>query len=134
METKGEVMAIQLRETNEGRALEVQVSGKIAHEDYVHFAPAFEQQVLEHGKLRVLFDMIDFHGWKARALWDDLKFDLRHYTDIDRLALVGDKRWEKGMGIVCRPFTTAKVRYFDRNQIDEARRWLESNEGSPTRH
>jgi hypothetical protein len=40
---------------------------------------------------------------------------------------VGDRRWERAMSVVCKPFTTAKIRYFDRKDIDEARAWLESD-------
>jgi len=89
--------------------------------------PEFERLVSEHQKLRVLFDMVDFHGWGQRALWDDLKFDIKHHGDIEKLAMVGDKKWEKGMSVFCRPFTSAAIRYFDQSQIDAARAWLQSN-------
>ena len=120
-------MATQLNEKNDGKLLEVRVSGKLTHDDYRHFVPAFERLVKQHGKVRVLFEMVDFHGWGATALWDDIKFDLEHFSDIERLAMVGDKTWEKGMSAFCRPFTTARIRYFDRSAIEEARLWLESN-------
>jgi len=120
-------MAIQLNEKNAGKVLDVQVSGKLGHEDYAHFVPEFDRLVKEHGKIRVLFEMVDFHGWTAGALWDDIKFDLRHFSDIERLAMVGDKKWEKGMSVFCRPFTSATIRYFDRSAMDEARAWLESD-------
>jgi hypothetical protein len=118
-------MAIQLIEKLGGKVLEVQVSGKLSHEDYVQFAPKFEEQIKEHGKLRVLFDMVDFHGWKAAALWDDVKLDVKHSSDIERLAIVGDKEWEKGMSVFCRPFTSAEIRYFDHAQLEDARAWIE---------
>jgi hypothetical protein len=120
-------MAIQLNETNGGKTLEVRVSGKLLHEDYQQFVPEFERLVKQHGKIRVLFEMADFHGWEASAVWDDLKFDLKHFSDIERLAMVGDKKWEKGMSVFCKPFTTAKVRYFDQAAISEARTWLTQN-------
>jgi hypothetical protein len=120
-------MAIQLAEKNGGKVLEVQVSGKLAHEDYKRFVPEFERLLRENGKLRVLFEMADFHGWDASALWDDIKFDLKHFADIERLAMVGDQKWEKGMSVFCKPFTTAKIRYFDQAQAAEARTWLESD-------
>jgi hypothetical protein len=119
-------MAIQLTERNNGNILEVQVRGKLVHEDYQHFVPEFERLVKEHGKIRVLFEMTGFHGWNASALWDDIKFDLKHFSDIERLAMVGDRKWEKGMSVFCKPFTTAKIRYFDIAQTTEARAWLES--------
>lgn len=118
-------MATRLNETNGGKVLEVQVSGKLTHDDYQRFVPAFDRLVKQHGKIRVLFEMADFHGWDAAALWDDIKFDLKHFADIERLAMVGDKKWEKGMSIFCKPFTTAKIRYFDHATIQDARAWLE---------
>jgi hypothetical protein len=32
-----------------------------------------------------------------------------------------------GMAVFCRPFTTAKIRYFDRSQADEAETWIEAD-------
>ena len=117
-------MAIKLMETNAGKVLEVQVSGKLAHEDYEHFVPEFERLVKQHGKIRVLFEMSQFHGWEAEALWDDINFDLKHFKDIERLAMVGEQKWQKWMAGFCKPFTTATIRYFDHNQSAAARDWL----------
>jgi hypothetical protein len=115
---------VVLNEKDGGKVLEVQVSGKLTHADYQRFVPAFENLAKKHGTIRVLFEMTDFHGWNAGALWDDLKFEVKHFADIERLALVGDKKWEKGMAAFCRPFTTAKIRFFDRAAAQEARDWL----------
>jgi 2-polyprenyl-6-methoxyphenol hydroxylase-like FAD-dependent oxidoreductase len=83
-------MATRLTEKNGGRVLEVAVSGTLTHEDYRHFIPAFERLVMRHGKIRVLFEMTDFHGWEAAALWDDIKFDVKQAWSIGRVVLVGD--------------------------------------------
>jgi hypothetical protein len=120
-------MAIQLTEKHDGKILEVQVSDKLTHENYQHFTPEFARLAQQHGKIRLLFEMADFHGWEGGALWDDLKFDLKHFADIERLAMVGERKWEKGMSVFCKPFTTAKIRYFDRAALAEARAWLEQN-------
>ena len=120
-------MAIQLFERSGGKILEIRVSGKLAHEDYQRLVPEFERLLGQNVKVRVLFEMADFHGWDGRSLWDDIKFDVKHFSDIERLAMVGDQQWEKNMSAFCRPFTTAKIRYFDRAALDEARDWLEKN-------
>jgi hypothetical protein len=117
-------MAVQLTESNGGKTLEVAVSGTLSHSDYSRFVPTFERLVQQHGTIRVLFEMTDFHGWDGAALWDDIKLDLKHFADVERLAMVGDKSWEKAMSVFCRPFTTATIRYFDRAAIGNARGWL----------
>lgn len=108
-----------------GNMLEVNVTGKLTKDFYEEFIPAVERQIAEHGKLRILFTMHDFHGWTAGALWEDIKFDVKHWRHIERLAMVGEKRWQKGMATFCKPFTTAKIKYFDHSQADEAKTWLE---------
>ncbi len=115
---------VRLHEANDGKTLEVRVSGSSFLEDYQQFVPEFERLLKQRGKLNLLLEMAEFHGWEAVAVWDDLKFDLKHFSDIGRLAMVGDKKWEKAMSIVCRLFTTARIRYFDRATIGEARFWL----------
>jgi len=117
-------MSVELREEAGGKVLAVTLSGKLQREDYEKFVPEVERLVRQHGKLRVLVRMHEFHGWSMGALWEDLKFDWKHFGDIERLALVGDSKWEAGMAAFCKPFTKATVRYFDEKQADEAARWV----------
>jgi hypothetical protein len=117
-------MAIQLNEENGGKLLAVCVSGKLAKADYEHFVPEFERLIRQQGKLSVLFDMTDFHGWDAGALWEDTKFAVKHFADIEKLAMVGEKRWQQGMAMFCKPFTKATIRYFDHADANAARTWL----------
>ena len=117
-------MPIQLNEGNGGKILVVHVSGKLAKADYEHFIPEVERLVSQHGKLRILFVMNDFHGWDLGALWEDIKFDIKHFADIERLAMVGEKKWQHGMAKFCSPFTKAIIRYFDHTDAAEARKWL----------
>ena len=117
-------MSIQLNEENGGKILVVHVSGKLVKEDYENFVPEFERLAREHGKLRVLFDMSGLHGWEAGAMWEDIKFAAKHFADIERLAMIGEKRWQHDMATFCKPFTKAAIRYFDHADAAEARKWL----------
>ena len=117
-------MAIQLNEENGGKILAVHVSGKLAKADYGHFVPEFERLVRQHGKLSVLFDMTGFHGWEAGALWEDIKFDVKHFADIERLAMVGEKKWQQAWR---RSASRSRKRRSDTSttrDAAEARKWL----------
>ncbi len=117
-------MPIQMNEENGGKVLVLHLSGRLVKADYEHFVPEFERLVRQNGKLRVLFDMADLHGWDAGAAWEDIKFDIKHFADIERLAMVGDKKWQHGMATFFKPFTKATTRYFDETAASEARKWL----------
>jgi len=108
-----------------GRVIGFQLSGKLHDEDYKTFVPEVDAVAAAHGKPRLLAWFHDFHGWDMHALWDDTKFATTHCNKIDRIALVGESKWEEWMAKVCKPFTHAKLQYFDASKIDDAWKWLE---------
>lgn len=100
------------------------LSGKLHDEDYKKFVPLVDAELTAASKVNVLAQFHDFHGWDLHALWDDIKFSTTHCAKIKRVAIVGDKTWEKWMAAVCKPFTLATVRYFDAAAIDAAKSWI----------
>lgn len=108
-----------------GKTLGFKMSGKLHDEDYKQFVPTVETAIKANGKVRLLAQFEDFHGWDLHAMWDDTKFATKHCAEVEKIALVGDKKWEEWMAKVCRPFTLAKLRYFDLKDVDAAWKWLE---------
>lgn len=124
-------MSVELREEASGRVLVVKLSGKLIKADYEHFVPEVERLIRQHGRARLLVEMHDFQGWTVGALWEDIKFDWKHFSDIERLALVGERKWEAGMAAFCKPFTRATIRYFDQARAEEAMNWLKEGIAQP---
>jgi len=91
-------------------------SGKTIIPDLAH-----SWEIAKDGKINVFVQLHDFHGWDAHALWDDIKFSTTHCTKMQKVAIVGDKTWEKWMAKVCKPFTMAKVKYFDASEANAAK-------------
>lgn len=120
-----EFKSIDVEERANSKVVKVSISGKLAAEDYEIFVPELERLIAQHGKIAILLELLDFHGWTAGALWEDIKFDVLHFNDIERLAIVGDSKWEKGMAAFCKPFTTADIRYFDASEKDKAEAWID---------
>ena len=133
-QTCGEVRFLNMNSTAHvdevihDKFLEIDLHGRLSREDYEGLVPEIERQILQHRKIHLLVTMHDFHGWDAGALWEDIKWDAKHFNDIERLAIVGEKSWHKWMAGFCRPFTTASIRYFALEQLDQAHAWL--NESS----
>lgn len=117
-------MIEQLPRSSDKR-LGFKMSGKLHDQDYAQFVPLVDAAVAKYGKVRLLAQFHDFHGWDPHALWDDIKFSSTHCLEIERIAMVGEKTWERWMTSVCKPFTMAKIRYFDIAEIDQAWAWLE---------
>lgn len=117
-------MGVQLDHDAAQGVLTVKAGGKLESEDYTLLEPMVEEIIRQDRKLKILLILHDFHGWSAGALWEDVKFDFKHFRDIAKLAIVGETKWEKGMATFCKPFTTAEIRYFPDYQLSEARKWI----------
>ena len=115
---------IERLQNGSGKVIGFLVSDKLHDEDYKVFVPEVEEVIAREGTARLFLQMRDFHGWDLHAAWDDMKFGVKHYGDLERMALVGEKSWEKWMAKFTKPFTKAEVRYFDSSEVDAAWEWL----------
>lgn len=117
-------MALEIVE-RVGRAMHVRATGKLSKTDcdeFVHEAEAAMKAAAE-GQVRILFEVDQLSGWEPAAIWEEVKFGFRHYGDVERLAILGEKQW-RFLAMACRPFTRAEVRYFDRDRLARARGWI----------
>ena len=115
---------IQQEKTPAGTIVTLKIKEKLDKYDYEQFVPLIEGQIKDDSKIRLMVELHDFKGWTAGALWEDTKFAAKHFNDIDRMAIVGDSRWQKGVTIFIKPFTAAKVRYFSIHKREEAQNWI----------
>lgn len=107
------------------KGLELTIDGKLDEDDYRRFVPMAEQRIRERGELNLVLHVEDFRGWSPAALWEDLKFDVKHYNDVSRLAVVSeDESSAKWMARLSRPFTGAEVEHFPASEIERAREWI----------
>jgi len=93
-------------------ALGFEVSGDVTKADYEL-----------HGTIRLLLDLTDFHWEKASAWGSDLRFGHRFHDKIDRLAVVGNKNWEKHLASLASPFYAKDSAFFETRA--DAWTWLE---------
>ena len=59
---------IEVMDESSGRVFALRISGKLLHQDYQQFVPMLETLIEQHGKVRCLIEMIDFHGFELPAL------------------------------------------------------------------
>lgn len=128
-------MSVETRVEAQGDILHLRFTGKLTQPDYEQFVPAVDARIAARERVHLLIELHDFHGWTAGSLWSDVKFGIRHFNSIDRIAIVGEKPWQRGLTLFCKPFTMARIRYFTAAQIDAARAWLgEGHDRPPSGH
>ncbi|MEZ4769497.1 MAG: STAS/SEC14 domain-containing protein [Caldilineales bacterium] len=72
------------------------VVGKVTPDDYQQLNPAIQALVDQYADgVFLLLDLQEFAGEEVKAWLPDLKFGHRFHDKIKKMAIVGDKRWEK---------------------------------------
>jgi hypothetical protein len=77
------------------------------------------------GKVRLLIIAEEFKGWESKADWGDVSFQMKYDGQIEKIAVVCEKRWEDlvaaflGQGV--RP---VDIRHFQPAELATARTWI----------
>lgn len=100
------------------------VSGKIKKDDYDELVPTVKAAVDSAGSVNLLLDMTEFK-WEAISAWGaDVRFGHDYRKKIGKMAIVGDKRWEKWLAKAAAPFYANEAKYFTSADIDAAWTWV----------
>ena len=76
-------------------------------------------------RIKVLAVMEDFEGFERGADWGDITFLVKHDHQIEKIAIVADKKWESdALTFAGAGFRQGQVRFFPQNQLAQARAWL----------
>ena len=102
-------------------AMEIEVRGTLDRDDYEQVIPQLEEAA-EDGALRVILRLEEFQGWTPGALLEDLRFDIRHRNDFEKIAVVGEKKLEEWGTKVTKPFFSGEVEFFE--SLGAARAWM----------
>ncbi len=108
-------LSIGIERTGTHCYLSMKASGMLTHQDYETITPMIESALngVTGPRVRVLFDATELRGWELRAAWDDFKIGLRHGSDFEKIAIYGNRNWQKMAAKVGRWFISGEVKYFE---------------------
>ena len=103
-----------------------EAKGEVTGSDYESvLIPAVEEMLAHRQSIRFLYYLgKEFRGFDAKALWDDAKVGLQHFSSWERIAVVTDEGWirtaVKAFGFVM----PGRVRVFGNGELTDACQWL----------
>lgn len=104
----------------------VRISGTLAHAEFTAIQVMAARLMEDVGMIRFLGIMDDFEGWARDGEWGDASFEAEHDSGMEKMALVGEGKWEELVRIFTgqgtRPFP---IRYFLPTELAEARQWID---------
>ena len=107
-----------------GNILGYKAIGKITKEDYAALTTAVEALVQQESSICLMLDLEAFEGEKAKAWGADLKFGRDFRKKIEKLAIIGDKRWQKWIAGIADPFYAREAKFFPTTDREVAWEWV----------
>jgi hypothetical protein len=101
-------------------------TGIVTAADYENvLVPDIEAAFAINRKVRLLYHVAPgFESFQAGAMWDDAKLGFRHFSGWDRVALVTDVAWLRGLTSAMRFLVPAELRLFADAELEEAKAWI----------
>ena len=115
---------IEQLEQSSDNTLGYKVSGTVVKDDYEVLTREVQALVERVGDINVLLDLTEFRWEKVSAWGADLKFGHDYHKKIAKMAIVGDKKWEKWLTKLVDPFYASQAKYFHTTEMDAAWDWL----------
>ena len=109
----------------DGDLVTARITGTLTQAELGALQTAAGEIIRKQGRARLLVLVESFVGWEPGATWGDFTFQVRHDASVERMAIVGDKKWADlvllftSQGL--RPFP---IEYFDVADLARARTWL----------
>lgn len=103
----------------------LKISGKLTHPELAAVQKRAEEILHQHGRMNILVIVDAFQGWEKEGDWGDLSFLLKNDRFMERMAIVGDKKWEDlALVFAGKGFRRCLVEYFPSQEAAKAQAWL----------
>lgn len=106
------------------KLLTVRMSGDLTADDCEAATSECKEAVDQaEGKLNAVLEIAGLRGWSIAELWKELKFDVEHFDDFRRVAVIDQPNAADLFGNTSSSFTSADVKFFTVEEIDDAKSW-----------
>jgi hypothetical protein len=109
---------------SEHNLLAVAIIGKLNAEDERSLDHKLTTLNDTYGKLQLYVDLTEAEGIDFGALWQDIRNTLKHFNNIERIAVVGDQGWERFISGAAELLTPAECKFFYAQDHETALAWL----------
>lgn len=117
-------MVMILEDKTAGDLIALSASGTIVKADYEKVWPLVQHLVQQHGNIRIYLEVHEIDMISARALWEEIKMDVKHFRDFSKLAVVGDSFWKQMATFAMGFFTSGGAKYFTFEEKEQAWAWV----------
>jgi hypothetical protein len=116
-------MSVQIIDVSNG-LVTAKIAGKLTPAEQVQFQKSVADLISKEGKARVLVLAKEFQGWD-KGDWSDVSFQAKYDQDIEKMAVVGEKKWaDLAVLFVGKGLRQVQIEFF--TDEEKARSWVVS--------
>ena len=105
--------------------LTVRITGKLTQPELRAAQNQMAAILQRQSKTRILVLAEGFQGWAQGGDWGDLSFQMENDPFIEKMAIVGEKKWEDlALIFAAQGLRKFPVEYFQTADLVKARSWL----------
>ena len=103
------------------------IDGEVKQSDIDQAAKTMEDSLKEEDKLRLLMEVKNLEGYDSVAAFvKDTQKTFQHYTDFEKIAVVTEEEWLKGVASLGDLINPANIKQFSLSERELAEEWVEA--------
>jgi len=117
---------VEIIETEDPKLIAVKICDRITKDEFIQVKTEIEKVISQYGKFRFLIEAAGLEVPSPGFFMEDFKFILHNHKHAERVAMIGNKTWEKIWLEFVKLLTSVDVRFFDVSNKAEAWEWIKS--------
>ncbi|HCD52065.1 MAG: STAS/SEC14 domain-containing protein [Gracilimonas sp.] len=111
---------IEVSELSDSSVLVLNISGKLTKQDLDELIPMLKNHISQSDDPHLYISMQGFKGWESvAAAWKDLNLDADYIGYFDRIAIVGEKKWQEWGTQLVDAISKEELKYFYTEEADK---------------
>ena len=112
-------------EQHADRLCVLRIGGELKKSELDAAQAEFVEKIAGAGTVKLLVLLENFTGWERDEAWGDTDFFFSHRNDFERIAVVGNRRYEaQVLAFTGAGLRKGPVKFFSETGESEARAWL----------
>lgn len=108
-----------------GNILALKIIGEISDKEYDEICAMLENRIAQGSQMRLFLVVEPYLSFNsAESLYEDLRFVKTYSESIDRVAVLGDRAWEKTWLALFALFSKVQMEHFEKSEVEAATQWL----------
>jgi hypothetical protein len=103
----------------------LKISGKLKRAELAQAEKVAIEAMGSTNKIKFLVLTENFQGWDNKDNWEDVSFQSEYDSQIEKIAIVGEKRWQELAEVFTgKGLRAVDIRYFTPSEASAARNWI----------